>query len=48
MIDRSECPYCGHDIQRAPPDYIDVCREHGVLEGISDEEWREILLEAEK
>ena len=39
MICRRECPFCGEPIKRQPPDYIDVCPEHGVLEGISDEEW---------
>lgn len=32
-------------VQLAPPDRIEVCPEHGILEGISDEEWRRLLKE---
>ncbi len=46
-VERDYCPYCGEQVQSEGDDYIEVCPEHGVLEGISDEEWARLTAESE-
>ncbi len=45
MFDRDYCPFCDEPVQHLTDDYIDECQDHGVLEGITDEEWVTILSE---
>jgi hypothetical protein len=40
-LDRDFCPYCDERVKRCPTG-VDVCPDHGVLDGISDQEWREL------
>ena len=42
---RDFCPYCDAILRRswAGDESLEVCEDHGVLEGLSDTGWREIL-----
>jgi hypothetical protein len=44
------CPYCGEYVHREGPDAIDVCRDHGVVEGqtMSREEYERQEAEEER
>ena len=47
IVSLDYCPFCDEFVKYGKSDGVVYCSEHGILEGISDEEWAELARERE-